>query len=208
MLPYPTYVVKGGNRYYRKLDERFVFEDLQPRIADVDEDGQPEFITIRTPLTEGAGVAIFKIIDEQLMLMAASEFVGTPNRWLSIAAITDLDNDGTMNIAWVQTPHIGGTLRVATIVNGRLQIIDEKSGYSNHRIGQTNLCLSVISASAPLKTLYLPTNDYAAVVGLQLEHGKLTEKSRLEQVIDPLKPLHEQTSFGSVLTDGNCLHIP
>lgn len=201
-------VVKAGKRYYYKLDERFVFEDLQPRIADVDKDGQPEFVTIRTSLMQGAGVAVFKLVNDQLILLATSEFIGTPNRWLNIAAIADLDNDGKVEVTWVQTPHIGGILRVANLVNDRLQIIDEKSGYSNHQIGQRNLCLSALTASTPLKTLYLPTNDYTTVAGLQLVNGKLTEQSRLSKTIDPAKPLNEQVTLSSLITDSNCIHVP
>ena len=201
-------VVRAGKRYYYKLDERFVFEDLQPRMADVDNDGQPEFITIRSSLTQGAGVAVFKLVNDQLVLLAASEFIGTPNRWLNIAAIADLDNDGKVEIAWVQTPHIGGILRVAKLVGDRLQIVDEKSGYSNHQIGQKNLCLSALNATVPLKTLYLPTNDYGTVAGLQLVNGKLTEQTRLTQVINPAKPLREQVSLSSFITDSNCIYVP
>lgn len=201
-------VVDQNNRYYYQLDAQFVFEDLQPRIADIDNDGIPEFITIRTSLTQGAGVAVFKRANGQLVLMAASEFIGTPSRWLNIAAIADLDNDGKTEIAWVQTPHIGGVLRVANVVNDRLQVVDEKSGYSNHQIGQRNLCLSVLTASGPQKTLYLPTNDYTMVAGIQLINGKLTETDRLNKPVNPAIPLVNQLVFSALITDPNCIYVP
>ncbi len=201
-------VVKDGKRYYYPLDEQYVFEDLQPRLADVDGDGQLEFVTIRSSQTQGAGVAIFKLIKDQLVLLAASDFVGTSSRWLNIAAIADLDNDGKLEIAWVQTPHIGGILRVAHLVKDRLEVIDQKSGYSNHRIGQRNLCLSVLTGTTPLKTLYLATNDYTAVVGLQLVDGKLTEKNRQDKAVDAAKPLAEQLNLDKPLTDPSCIYVP
>ena len=200
-------VVKDGKSYYYKLDDQFVFEDLQPRIADVDNDGQPEFVTILTSLTKGAGVGIFKLVNDKVVLLATSEFVGMPNRWLNIAAIADLDNDGKVEIAWVQTPHIGGILRVANVVDGQLAIVDQKSGYSNHRIGQRNLCLSVLADSRPLKTLYLPTNEYTEVAGLQLVNGKLTEVSRVSKTTDPARPLFEQVNVSAALTDANCIFV-
>ncbi len=201
-------VEKAGQRYYYPLDEQYVFEDLQPRLADVDGDGQPEFVTIRSSKTQGAGVAIFKLVKDKLVLLAASDFVGTPNRWLNIAAIADLDNDGTLEIAWVQTPHIGGILRVAHLVKDRLEVIDQKSGYSNHRIGQRNLCLSVLTATTPLKTLYLATNDYAALAGLQLVNGKITEISRQDKAIDATKPLLGQIAFSAPVADASCIYVP
>ena len=201
-------VVKAGKRHYYQLDEQYVFEDLQPRMADVDGDGQPEFIAIRSSLTQGAGVAIFKIVKDQLVLLAASDFVGMPNRWLNIAAIADLDNDGILEIAWVQTPHIGGISRVAHLVKDRLAVIDQKSGYSNHRIGQRNLCLSALTTSTPLKTLYLPTNDYAAVVGLQLVGGKISEVNKQDKAVDAAKPLAGQLKLDLLLTDASCVYVP
>ena len=201
-------VEKAGKRYYYPLDEQYVFEDLQPRLADMDGDGQPEFVTIRSSKTQGAGVAIFKLVKDKLVLLAASDFVGTPNRWLNIAAIADLDNDGTLEIAWVQTPHIGGILRVAHLVKDRLEVIDQKSGYSNHRIGQRNLCLSVLTASTPLKTLYLATNDYAALASLQLVNGKIMEISRQDKAIDATKPLLGQLGFSDSVADASCIYVP
>lgn len=200
-------VVKAGKSYLYQLEDEFVFEDLQPRLADVDNDGELEFVTILSSLTQGASVAVFKIVGKKLVQLASSNFVGMPNRWLNIAAIADLDNDGKIEIAWVQTPHIGGILRVANLVKGRLQVIDEKSGYSNHRIGQRNLCLSVLAPTTPAKTLYLPNNEYSAVAGLQLVNGKLTEVSRVDQPIDGTKTLSEQFKVGSALPDASCIYV-
>ena len=43
--------------YHHKLTEDFVFEDIQPRLADVDKDGALEFITIQSSLTQGGSVS-------------------------------------------------------------------------------------------------------------------------------------------------------
>ena len=46
-----------GNIYEVNLDEAYLFEDLRPRLFDVDNDGALEFITIRTHIDKGAGIA-------------------------------------------------------------------------------------------------------------------------------------------------------
>ncbi len=151
--------VKDKSCHY-KLSDDFVFEDLQPRLADVDKDGVLEFITIQSSLTQGDSVAVYKIKNDSLQPFLTSGYIGSSSRWLNIAAIDDLDNDGKVEIAWVQTPHIGGILKIARIEDGKWTLLDEKSGVSNHQIGSRNLCLSVLTASMPYKTLYLPTKQY------------------------------------------------
>jgi len=86
-------VIKNKVNYYLKLDEVFVFEDLQPRLNDIDQDGELEFITIQTHVNFGATVSVYKIINEELQPYVRSDFIGIPYRWLNIAAIGDLDRD-------------------------------------------------------------------------------------------------------------------
>ncbi len=198
-------VVLKGKEYYFKLDENHVFEDLMPRLADVDGDGVPELVTIRSSLTQGGGVAVYKIKDDQLQLFAESDFIGMPNRWLNLAAITDLDGDGTTEIAWVQTPHIGGTLKIARIDGARLRVITEMSGCSNHRIGSRNLCLSVVTQADGFRELFLPTNAYDAVVGLRLREDRISETSRMSGEVDAAKPLINQFSFDRPLHNATCI---
>ena len=127
------------------LDDSYVFEDLVPRLIDLDGDGELEIVTIRTHVSRGAGIAIYKINGDSLAEHARVREIGTSSRWLNIAAMFDLDGDGTMEIAWVQTPHIGGILRVARMAEGELEVMAESTLYSNHEIGQRNLSLSVVA---------------------------------------------------------------
>jgi hypothetical protein len=97
--------VRNNKEYYYRLGTNYVFEDLRPRLKDVDNDGEVEFITIQTSLKLGASVAIYKIINDKLVLSVQSNYIGSTHRWLNIAAIDDLDNDGIVEIVWIQTPH-------------------------------------------------------------------------------------------------------
>jgi|GEM_PF-6245890 len=51
-------VVVDSVFYELTLTSDYVFEDISPRMYDVDGDNELEFITIRTHVTQGAGIAI------------------------------------------------------------------------------------------------------------------------------------------------------
>ena len=93
-------VLRDGVTYTHTLDERFVYEDIRPRLSDVDGDGEAEVVTIRTEISQGAGIMIYKVEAGNLSEYAWVEEIGTPSRWLNIAAIYDLDNDGNVELAW------------------------------------------------------------------------------------------------------------
>ncbi len=52
------------------LGPGFVFEDLAPRIVDLDEDRMAEIVTIRTDINAGAAIAIYGIRDGGLVEIA------------------------------------------------------------------------------------------------------------------------------------------
>ena len=193
-------------QYHHKLDAAFVFEDLQPRLADVDNDGALEFVTIQSSVTQGGSVAVYKIINDSLQPYLSSGYIGSSSRWLNVAAIADLDNDGKIEIAWVQTPHIGGILKIARVENGKWTLLDEKTGVTNHRIGSKNLCLSVLTASQPQKTVYLPTQQYDAVKGFQLQNGKIVETETVNLTVNTSVSLFEQYNFRDRIVDKNCIN--
>ena len=199
-------VTVKGKEYHYKLDENNVFEDLQPRLADVDNDGNLEFITIQSSTTGGGSVAVYKIIDDKLQPYLTSGYIGTPSRWLNVAAIGDLDNDGKIEIAWIQTPHIGGILKIARVENNQLVLLDSKSGITNHRIGSKNLCLSVLTNTSPQKTLYIPTQQYDAIKGFQLINSKIVEVETINQAVNDAISLFQQYNFKDKIEDRNCIN--
>ncbi|MDP1623447.1 MAG: hypothetical protein Q8M08_14030 [Bacteroidales bacterium] len=201
-------VIKNKRQYYFKLDETFVFEDLQPRLKDVDNDGELEFITIQTSLNFGASVCVYKIILDRLLPYAQSGFIGMPYRWLNIAAIDDLDGDGTIEIAWVQTPHIGGVLKISRIENDSLRVVDEIAGVSNHLNGSRNLCLSAVTSVNHLKRLYVPTDPHDAMVGFRFENDHLVAQDTIALKINPAIPLFQQYNFQNLIAETNCIYFP
>jgi hypothetical protein len=133
----------AGKRYEYVLPETHVFEDITPRIADLDGDGRNEIVVIRSSLSKGAAVAVLGLRDGKLELLDATREIGRANRWLNIAGIADYTGVGVPVVAWVETPHIGGILKMAAFENGRLNVFANTwSGFSNHFIGSRELGLA------------------------------------------------------------------
>ncbi len=133
-----------GNLYNYELPEDSVFEDITPRLVDLDGDGRAEVITIKSFLDAGASLAIFGLRAGRLEVIATTPAIGTTNRWLNIAGIRDFNGDGLIDIATVVTPHIGGTLEIWSFRDGKLVTTASKYGFSNHFIGSRNLDLSAV----------------------------------------------------------------
>ncbi|MFK7983012.1 MAG: FG-GAP repeat domain-containing protein [Saprospiraceae bacterium] len=199
-------VAVEGVFYELTLEDTYVFEDIRPRLYDVDGDGELEFITLRTHTGLGGGIAIYKIVNEQLVEYAQVTEIGRSNRWLNVVAINDLDNDGIVELAWIETPHIGGTLKVAKIENGTLQVIAETAQYSNHAIGERNLCLSILTEQSGQKVIYVPNQSKNKIVGFIFENGQWQLFEEIDQVVDFSKPLITQYAFdGVVEEEDNCI---
>lgn len=199
-------VVLNGKFYDLTLEDTYVFEDIRPRLADVDLDGVLEIVTIRAHLSNGAGIAIYKVIDDQLQEYARVEEIGRANRWLNPVTIADLDQNGTVEIVWIQTPHIGGILKVASFNPGTLSILDETSLYSNHAIGERNLCLSVLTQEAGQFIFYVPTQNRNQIVGFSWTGNMLEQTSIIDQSVDFSKPLVDQATFSNVIEgEDNCI---
>lgn len=122
----------GGKRLKLTLPESRVFEDLEPRLADVDLDGDLEVVVIESSQTAGARLSIY---DED-GLVAATPHIGSRNRWLAPIGIGDLDGDGLVELSYIDRPHLAKILRVWTFDGGNLSEVANKSGLTNHRIGE------------------------------------------------------------------------
>lgn len=201
-------VVVDSVFYEYKLSSNYVFEDIRPRLYDVDGDSELEFITIRTSLTEGAGIVIYKITEDQLVEYAHLPEIGTSNRWLNIVAIHDLDNDGVVEVVWIETPHIGGQLKVAKIKSGSLVVLTERAQYSNHAIGERNLCLSVLTEQLNEKVFYVPSQSRDKIKGFSFKDNELLDVEEILQLVDFSKTLSSQYNFKHVIEDvDNCIFV-
>lgn len=125
-------VTETGRRLTLTLPRTRVFEDLAPRRADIDGDGDDEVFVVETDLDRGARLSVY----DAAGLVAATPFIGRRHRWLAPVGVADLDGDGTVEIAYVDRPHLAAILRVWRYRDGALHEVAASPGLTNHRLGQ------------------------------------------------------------------------
>jgi hypothetical protein len=108
-----------------------VFEDLAPRVADLEGDGMNEIVVVETDLAQGASLAVY----DAYGFVARTPFLGQTHRWLAPVGAADLDSDGRVEIAYVETPHLGRVLKLVRLDGDRLVPVAELPELTNHRIG-------------------------------------------------------------------------
>lgn len=169
----------AGRTHEFVLPETHVFEDITPRIADLDGDGRNEIVAIRSSLRRGGAVAVYGLRDGELRLLDASEEIGRSRRWLNVAGIANYLGSSRPVVAWVETPHLGGVLKMATFENGKLRRFGKnRSGFSNHFIGSREQELSATGdfTGDGRLDLALPSADRKSLV-IVSERG--TSRTRL-----------------------------
>lgn len=95
-----------------KLDAGSVFEDRRVRLIDLDGDGRDEAIVVQSYLDAGAALAVFGLDESGVVFLSEVPAIGRAHRWLNPVGAADFDGDGRTEVAFVETLHIGGTLRL------------------------------------------------------------------------------------------------
>ncbi|MEO9863656.1 MAG: VCBS repeat-containing protein [Yoonia sp.] len=119
-----------------RLPETHVFEDVAPRLIDIDLDGTHEVMVVETKMTEGARISIYNGAGE---LVAATPHIGRSNRWYSPVGAADLDGDGLVEVAFIDRPHLAKTLRVWQFDDGDFTEVAAAADMTNHRIGEADI---------------------------------------------------------------------
>ena len=112
-----------------------IYEDLAPRLYDVDRDGFPEAIVVESHPSQGARLSVYSLTPE-ITLLAATPYIGTRYRWLAPVGFGDFNEDGKTELAYIDRPHLAKTLRVWTYDGGQLHQTAVLKGVTNHRIGE------------------------------------------------------------------------
>ena len=148
-----------------------VFEDMAPRVADMDGDGLNDVVVVETDPELGASLAIYTLRDGALVKLAATPHIGRAFRWLAPAGIADFDGDGQNDVAYVETPHLGKTLRFWTMRDGALIEIAAAQGLTNHRIGEEMISGGVRDCAGAVEVV-TASGDWRFIVATRLVGGE------------------------------------
>jgi len=171
-----TVRTSSGRVISETLDAAHVFEDISTRLADIDRKPGLEVVTIRSHKNKGAQLAIYALTDDnQLQLLTSTPYIGTSNRWLAPIGIADFNKDGYTDIAYVDRPHLAKILRVWSYQDGELVQLANRSGYSNHRIGEDFISGGIKHCKDPVSMI--TANKYwDRILETQLIDGELVSR--------------------------------
>ncbi len=156
-----------GMRLVHELPVTRVFEDLFPRLADLNGDGEDAILIVETHVDLGAALAVYTVADGTLARRAMTPFLGQSYRWLNPLGVGDFDGDGRADIALVATPHIGGRLRLYRNTQPTLTMFAQADGVSTHAIGSRELELGRVVHGSDRDRLLLPDQRHATLLLLE-----------------------------------------
>lgn len=169
---------RDGKTLVHALPASRVFEDLMPRLVDMDQDGDDEILVVETDSALGASLAVYGIAGERIVRRTATAFLGQSHRWLNPLGVGDFDGDGRLDIALVATPHIGGRLRLYRYTAPTLTRFAETGGVSTHAIGSRELGLGRVVPYPDRDRFLLPDQSHGSLLLLEWTPDGIRELAR------------------------------
>jgi len=108
--------------------------------ADFGKEGTEVLVTVASDARGGAQLVAFRADGSKL---ASGPAIGRGFRWRHLVGYGPVWPGGDFAVVSVRTPHIGGVLEFSSYLS-TLEIVQERTGYSSHRIGDQNLGLAAL----------------------------------------------------------------
>ncbi len=149
-----------------------VFEDLTPRLIDLNLDGVADAaMVVETDMRRGAALALYGAAGK----IAETPHIGRSNRWLAPIGAVDLDGDGRVELAYIDRPHLAKTLRIWRYEAGALELIAEAGGLTNHRIGDAGIAGGLRDCGAGIEMVTLNA-DWSRIMIRTLSDGRIARR--------------------------------
>lgn len=194
---------RDGRAASLELPRQRVFEDLQPRLIDLDGDGRDEIVVIEADGERGAALVAYGMprTGDQLEERARSSYLGLPFRWLNPVGFADFDGDGKLDIASITTPHIGGTLTLYRYAPPRIEPFAKAMDVSNHQMGDANLQMhAVLSLPGQRPTVVVPDMSRRGLHALRWD--MIDGVAQWKELAD-VKPLPGRVNYLMPLTNAS-----
>lgn len=149
-----------------------VFEDLKPRLIDLNLDGRLNAVmVVETDMALGAALALYGADGK----IAETPHIGRSNRWLAPIGAADLDGDGRVELAYIDRPHLAKTLRIWRFEARDLREVSSKTGLTNHRIGD-NFITSGIRTCANGPEMVTVDANWQRLVASRLSNDQIISR--------------------------------
>lgn len=184
-----TYTAPGGT----------VFEDLYPRLWDLDADGEAEAWVIRAGPDGGGRLEAYGVHDGKLIRRFATDPIGHGYRWLNPIGVADFTGNGQREVVLMRTPHIGGIMMFYSAAGAHLEPFMAAPGLSNHAIGSRQLRLQWVADidGDGLADILIPGQPRREMIAFSMVGGKFSVIGTTERTG------HIETDFaGMTLSDG------
>jgi hypothetical protein len=136
---------RDGKRQTVSLKDDAVFEDLEPRLADLDGDGHDKVVVVKSYLKRGSALAVIGLRKGKYEILAETPPLGAPHRWLDPAGIAAFTGGGKIDIALVRQPHVIGELELWGWRGGDLNKIATLSDTANHIAGTRAIDMAAVA---------------------------------------------------------------
>lgn len=184
-----TVILTDGKKLEFVLPESRVFEDLEPRLVELDGQKPDEILVVETDSRLGASLAVYGVRKGSLEKVAASPFIGRTNRWLNPVGAGDFNGDGLVDLALVSTPHIGGILKLYSYTPPELTSYAQKRGVSTHSIGSTELGMGQVVKGEGKDLILVPSQSHGQLLLLEWIDGKIVERAKVPLPFDIVSAL-------------------
>jgi hypothetical protein len=195
-----TLILGDGRKLTYELPESRVFEDLVPRLTNLDGEDPDEIVIVESDVKLGASLAVYGLVEDEIVKTASTQFIGRANRWLNPTGAGDFNGDSVPDLALVSTPHIGGTLELYSYTPPRLVSYAQKRGVSTHFIGSTSLGMGTVVKGEPKDLILAPAQNHHELLLLEWVDGEIVERASVNlpaSIISELLPAgYNQWLFG------------
>lgn len=160
--------LKGAKKRRFVLPQERVFEDLEPRVVDLDGDGNPEVITVESHIHFGARLSIWDADG----FVTSNEWIGQRNRWLAPVGAIDIDKDGYTEIGFVDRPHLARELAIYRYRDRNLEFVISLLPFTNHKIGEDFITGGVRNCTGNRPEFIVASGDWKNVMAVEWANGQ------------------------------------